>query len=58
MISDDMEDFFKLDIDFKPSVLLVGSEDSPSDFEWYSEKGIAQNTKLVLDEFCIAHSKK
>ena len=48
-------DYFNLDIDMKPSPLVVGSEESPSDFEWFCEKGIANHTRKILEEFWKAH---
>lgn len=45
-----------LDIDMKPSPLVVGSEENPVDFEWVCEKGIAVHCRKVLEEFWKAHS--
>jgi len=44
LIDKNLEDLFTLDLDIKPSELLVGTEEAPADFEWYCEKGLCLNT--------------
>ena len=60
-----MEPIFRLDLDIKPSELLVGTPDVPVEFEWFSEvyyfiykikKGLCVNTFKVLNEFWKKHS--
>lgn len=41
----------KLDLDLRPSALLVGEDEAAVDFEWTCEKGLGSNIKLVLKEF-------
>ena len=31
--------------------MFIGNEETPSDFEWHCEKGIAINAKKILQEF-------
>ena len=40
----------------KPSSLVVGNEENPVEFEWTCERGIANHTRKVLEEFQLAHS--
>jgi hypothetical protein len=40
MFSDEMKIFFSLDLDLRPSSLLVGEDDAPVDFEWSCEVNI------------------
>jgi hypothetical protein len=37
MFTNDMNIMLSLDLDFRPSALLVGEEDAPVDFEWSCE---------------------
>jgi hypothetical protein len=41
----------KLDLDLRPSSLLVGEEEATVDFEWTCEKGLGSSIKVVLKEF-------
>jgi hypothetical protein len=49
--SKEHQDIFRVNLDMKPSELLLGTEEAPADFEWFSERGLVQNAKKVLTEF-------
>ncbi|CAD8042976.1 unnamed protein product [Paramecium primaurelia] len=48
-------DCFRLHLDCKTSQMFIGNEETPSDFEWHCEKGIAFNAKKILQEFTSIH---
>ena len=36
----------------RPSKVLVGTAEEPAEFEWVSRKGLKDNIKIVLNQFC------
>lgn len=49
------KEIFSLNIDIRPSKLLVGTAEEPVEFEWTCRNGLQENAKNVLEEFCQTH---
>ena len=43
---------YLLDLDMRPSKILTGTEEESAEFEWVAKKGLKDNIKSVLTQFC------
>ena len=51
LFSPEVVQCLKLDLDLRPSSLLVAEDEAAVDFEWTCEKGLGSSIKVVLKEF-------
>ena len=51
MFTEEMKQCLTLDLDLRPSYLLVGEDEAPVEFEWTCEKGLTTSINVVLKEF-------